>query len=687
MPSARILKAPIDKNETCGPVTESNKAVFLSYASEDATVAQRICEALRSAGIEVWFDQSELRGGDVWDHKIRQQIHDCALFIPIISANTVSRPEGYFRLEWALADHRTEMIARNKAFVVPVCIDRTPDSGADVPESFLRVQWIRLPNGAASAAFCERITTLLERGGSVTQVATGQMPAYAIPPGRKSGPWIGVGVAVLLIVGAVALRPWRWMGSQQGLQTSSSSTPLMSAVPEKSIAVLPFVDMSEKKDQEYFSDGLSEELIDHLSHTADLKVIARTSSFAFKGKNEDMRTIATKLGVANLLEGSVRKAGPELRITAQLIRASDGVHLWSETYERKLNDIFKVQDEISTTVAKALNVALGTAAPAAVAGPPRLDVYNLMLQGNYYYKRGNKGDMDRAIEFYRQVTALDPNNTLAWAKIAGAYVWQGALGEIPSDVAKSKAQGPLRRSLAIDPALPKAHYVLGNFHLLLDLDWDAANLEFERVIALDPNGDEAADARLNIAVTVAARTGRVDGVVHILMQNAIRNPLDASTLNNLGGYQYLAGHLDQSAATLRKVLDLNSEYAGTQAFLGFVLLSMGKPAEALAATEKEPDEGARLSTLSAIYWATRRRAESDAALRTLEKKFGGVAAYGIADVHAFRGEMATAMDWLERAYQQRDGSLQNIKIDPLLRPLHSDPRFRALLRKLKLPEA
>ena len=243
----------------------------------------------------------------------------------------------------------------------------------------------------------------------------------------------------VMVAGAFAWQAWRTaqIGTSPAPSVSRSEAAV-SGVPDKSIAVLPFVDMSEKHDQEYFSDGLSEELIDHLSHNPNLKVIARTSSFAFKGKNEDMRTIATKLGVANLLEGSVRKAGTQLRITAQLIRATDGVHLWSQTYERQLKDIFKVQDEISTTVARELNVALGETSRPAAVDTTDIAAYNLILQGNYFYYRYGKGDVEKAITFYRQATVLEPGNALAWARIAEAYVELGAGGQLSLEKARSQ---------------------------------------------------------------------------------------------------------------------------------------------------------------------------------------------------------------------------------------------------------
>ena len=444
--------------------------------------------------------------------------------------------------------------------------------------------------------------------------------------------------------------------------------------------------MSEKHDQEYFSDGLSEELIDHLSHNANLKVIARTSSFAFKGKNEDMRTIATKLGVANLLEGSVRKAGAELRITAQLIRATDGVHLWSQIYERKLTDIFKVQDEISTTVARELNVALGEAARPVAVGTTSIAAYNLILQGNYFYYRYGTGDIEKAITFYRQATALEPRNALAWARIGEAYAALGSEGQLSYKSARSQAEGALQRALAVDPDLARAHYVLGNLYRDFDQDWEAATSEYERAIALDAHGDVASDATYNSAEIEASKSGRVDTVLRLLTRDVARNPLDAVSFYLLGVAQYESGDLEDSAAAFRKSLELNPSYEGAHAEYAVTLLALGKSVEALAEVEREWDELGKLSALPCIYWTMGRHGDSDAATRRLEDKYGDNAAYLAAANHACRAEIDLAFEWLERAYRQHDSLLDEIKINPWFRPLHGDPRYKALLRKLKFPE-
>ena len=680
-------------------MTESARAVFLSYASQDAQAARLICDALRSAGVEVWFDQSELRGGDAWDRQIRKHILDCTLFVPVISSTTQARLEGYFRREWKLAVDRTHDMADGKPFIVPVVIDDTNDREAEVPESFRAVQWTRLPDGQTPPAFVERVLRLLSpsRPGAPLHSRPSAAPAAVTPANdaartsrRSRSAMLLIAAVAVIAAGYVAID--KWVLTKPVAEAKPAPVPAVqslvppSTIPEKSIAVLPFVDMSEKKDQEYFSDGLSEELIDHLAHSADLKVIARTSSFQFKGKNEDVRTIAEKLGVANLLEGSVRTSGHAVRISAQLIRASDGTHLWSQSYDRQVSDIFKVQNEIASTVVEALKATL-TGGTTNSAGKERnIEAYNLLLKGNFFYERNHPGDFDLAIEQFKHALQLDPDYALAWAKLARVYVWQGLSAPYSKSECESKARDALQRALAIDPNLAVAHRWLGRIYMNYRWDWKAAQNELERAIALDPTGVEGALAHDDLLIMTALITGRFDDVIRQLFLDESLNPLDTSNLNVLGWTLYFAGRLEESAAILHRLLELEPAYEGAHAETARTLLLMGKSADALAAAEKESEEVNRLPILALIYWAMDRRSDADFALRQLEGKFADVSAYDVGVAHAYRGETTAALTWLERAYGQRESGMVFLKVNPLLRNLHSDPRYQVLLRKMNLPD-
>lgn len=673
-------------------MTRSSNAVFISYASEDAPAAQRICAALRSAGIEVWFDRNELRGGDAWDRQIKQQINECALFIAIISAHSDARDEGYFRREWRLAVERTHDLADDTPFLLPVAIDATAEAKARVPEPFRHVQWTHLTPDDVPPQFVARVQSLLHRERS-QPAASRASPADVASPATAHGA-LGASSAIrptprriprtAVVIAAVAALV---AGSVYYLKSARPSTHAPAAAADKSIAVLPFIDMSEKRDQEYFSDGLTEELIDHLAHAPELRVVSRTSSFQFKGRSEDIRTIAEKLGVANVLEGSVRKAGEELRVTAQLIRASDGTHLWSESYDRGLKDIFKLQDDIATTVSSALRVALNpmvTKQPLGEPGKANTEAYTSFLKANYYWARGNSGDNARAIEQYQVTIRQQPDYALAWAQLARVYIWQSVAGEVPAAEAAARARQAAERALAIDPNCATAHYALGNIHRFYDYDWKAATAEYEKAVSIDPLGPMSAGARGNIALTQTLRTGNSDDYVRILLADSGRDPLDTDTLANLAAAQQNAGQLEASAVTSRRLLAIDPRVAAAHSSYAGTLLLQGKTAEALAAAQQETDELSRLTMLACIYWTMGRHADSDAALATMEAGYAQRAAYAIAVAHAWRGETDAAFTWLERAYRQRDGNVPVLRADSMMRSLRGDPRFRALLDKMNL---
>ena len=455
------------------------------------------------------------------------------------------------------------------------------------------------------------------------------------------------------------------------------------AAGDRSIAVLPFLDISEKKDQEYFSDGLSEELIDRLSQNADLRVIARTSSFQFKGRNEDVRTIGRELGVANVLEGSVRRSANEVRVTAQLIRAADGSHLWSNTYERAFGDIFQLQDEIAATVARALQVTLGPDAAARRGRTSNVQAYNLLLEGNYVADHNTRSDSERAIALYHAALQADPEYALAWAKIAHVSIRQASVGWVSLADGISVAREAVQRALQIDPDLAYAHRMHGLLLEEFDWDWQRAASEYRRVLELDPSDLRA---RIGLADLKAIRVASFDERIEYSRQLLASDPLDSNERWSIGWMLLGAGRFEEAQAALRKLVELNPSYAGGPSFLALSLLLLNRPAEALAAVRTESDETFRMSTEPAVYWTLGERTKSDAVLAQLEAKFGNSSAYNIAEMHAWRGERDRAFLWLHRAWQQHDPAMEMVRIDPLLRNLHPDPRFEAVLAQMNLAE-
>jgi TolB-like protein/Flp pilus assembly protein TadD len=451
---------------------------------------------------------------------------------------------------------------------------------------------------------------------------------------------------------------------------------------DKSIAVLPFVDLSEGHNQEYFSDGLSEELINRLARTGDLRVIARTSSFQFKGRNEDVRQIARTLGVASVLEGSVRKAGSTIRVTAQLIRGSDGSHLWSQTYDRDLTDVFRVQDDICDTVVNALQAALTADPRANPASERNVEAYNAFLLGWYYYQRATEEDLKKSVASYREALRLDPQYARAWAELARAYIRQSNWQWDTVQSAYGKARDAAERALAIDPDQAIAHRVLGYVYWDYDLDRDAGEAEFKKSRELDPSDADG----LSALTVVALAFGRIDEAVELKRRNSEADPLNALMLDDLGSLYLDANRPADAERAIRRALALNPGYTGGHCNLGQVLLARGQPELALEEMQRETDQAARATCLPFAHSALGRTADANAATKLLIDRYADVSAYGIAQLYAFEGKTDSAFEWLERAYRQRDLGLTMIKVDYMLRGLRGDPRFGALLSKLKLPQ-
>ena len=497
---------------------EPTRAVFLSYASQDAEAARRICESLRAAGIEVWFDQNELRGGDVWDQKIRQQIHDCALFVPIISANTESRTEGYFRLEWKLAVDRSHLMADDAAFLFPVVIDNTPDQTARVPDKFRTVQWTRLPHGVAPAGFSERVAGLLCGSARPVRMPASERPRPA-PRARAIG---AASIAVVAVVAGLIV----WRATQHTPTASTTSAPAAPVAPPHSIAVLPFADLSASGNQQYFSDGLAEELLNLLSKVPGLQVAARTSAFSFKGHTADIPTIGRQLLVANVLEGSVRRVGNHVRITAQLVRADNGYEVWSEIYDRELGDVFRIQDEIASSVVKALKLRLlGGEVPRSTSAQ-NTDAYLVFLQGRAKMASQRLPDIKSAIPDFQRTIKLDPGYGPAYVELATAKATVAEF-EVTSDrmdafsKAVDEAKLLLERALALDPRNAQAYIERG--YLRAFSDYAGAEQDYRKGIELDPNSARGYEG---LATVLYEDPRRRDESLKLLDKARVLDPLE-----------------------------------------------------------------------------------------------------------------------------------------------------------------
>jgi TolB-like protein/Tfp pilus assembly protein PilF len=1091
-------------------MSESGKAVFLSYASQDAEAARRICDALRAAGVEVWFDQSELRGGDAWDAKIRKQIKECALFVPVISANTNARPEGYFRLEWKLAVDRSHLLADDHPFLFPVVIDDTPDAMARVPEKFRDVQWTRLnvkdtpetlavrvgkllgssmetgrprPAGrgesaasprkrrpgwerylwigvglvfafvyalrpawqagrhadakpvpaapaeiAASpsearqlaakarelffytldatkddfalaedmmkqavakapgdaevwAAYAQLHERYLARGWDISderreaaRVATqralrldpqsfearlaaamtynglakenaeseralrallqerpddkrvlralgsalryignhdaeviqlydrsaqlpggdplalynkalalwfagrakeadaaiaaslaqqpfigarlleaflalsvdgdldraqsvvAQLPSSALledrgcffaylvyryrdeperalatvqafsrdwindnwfrgPRSRLAGDalaqagrpeaaaveWraalkvvdqrlaanpndlVSLGNRVILLaqlgeaeaarqllptvrqmlqvdkagglapqwfteaclltgdrtealrlIGTALQSPrhavfftasdlrhdptWkslrgdpeftRLIAEADRAEQRDAAAPTAGAaaapvnIEEKSVAVLAFDNLSDDKANEYFSDGISEELLNVLAKIPGLKVTARTSAFYFKGKNVPIAEVARQLGVAYVVEGSVRKAGAKVRIAAQLIKAADGFEVWSDHFDRELTDVFAVQDEIAGVIARNFQLKLGEAPRAD--RPVNPEAHQLYLQGRYFLNQFSVESAARAAGLLQRSTELDPSFAPAWAALSFTGIMRGGYGSTRQDVEEGYdlARRAAEHALVLDPDLAGAYVALASVQSNHDFNWKGAAESLRRAQALEPTNADVIDGLAYLAYTV----GQLDRAVALDARAVALDPVNTSVRVDYGFSLCAVRRFPEAEAEFRRTIELNPAALWGHAGLSFNFTVQDRYDEAAAEAVKETNEWSRLFTLALAQWGQKKVSESDANLAKLIKTYGDVAAYQVAEAYAFRRDNDRAFEWLERAYRQRDSGLSWLRPDPLLGELRKDPRWNPFLRKLGLAD-
>jgi TolB-like protein len=514
-------------------------------------------------------------------------------------------------------------------------------------------------------------------------------------------------------VATIPGRGYRFTGTLTGISTAGSSPalsssdnalpaapppkPLLAPVDEsmQSIAVLPFVNMSDDAANEYFADGIAEELLNVLSKIRGLRVASHTSAFTFKGGKVDIATVAQKLNVATVLEGSVRKAGKRVRITVQLVQVATDSPLWSETYDRELEDIFAVQDDIARSVVKELRSALRkdprdssasamlkTEVEAATKGRgENAEAYRLYLQGRTLVARRTQANVATGIEYLRQAVSLDPQYALAWAALAHAEaIAAGFGGWTPFDQGYGRAREAAERALALEPDLAEGHAALAGVHAGYDWDWPGADASARRALELAPGN---ADVVLATA-SVTGNLGRLDEAIALCRRAIALDPLDVRARRFLGMYSLFAGLLEQAEAALKHAVELSPLGGSTYRTLGQVYLAQGRFAEALASFKEESHEGFRLLGLTTAYHALGQNAPSSAALAQLAEL--PMHAYLNAQGNAYRGDVDHAFEWLERAYKQRNAGLCQMKCEPFLYNLHGDARWSLFLKKMGLAD-
>lgn len=449
------------------------------------------------------------------------------------------------------------------------------------------------------------------------------------------------------------------------------------AATDKSIAVLPFADLSEKKDLEYVGDGIAEELRNLLVKVPQLKVIGRTSSFQFKGRNDDLRTIGDRLGVAYVVEGSVRKAGSKIRVTAQLSDARSGAQRWAESYDTDIRDVLSLQEELAIRVARTLQLAIGADDMNPVHRLKSAEAYDLYLRGRSAYDRLNRSSLLEAEGDYQEALRLDPSFARAAEALALTYYEQTDEEFLPSSVGWQHAREAAEKALSIDANSAPAHAVLAVSHAVYEFDWAAADAEMSKALASSPRDP----AILDLASRIAAGQGHLHDAVRLVKASLSSDPMNPNTYQTQCFWLYFSGDLAGAENAARRAIELSPQGGYAHYLLGQVLLARGDLQGALAAMQAENPDGGRDGGLAIVYHALGRKAESDAALARHIRKWSDEWPYGIAQAYSFRGEADRAFDWLAKAYNKRDPDIRFLRDDPLLARLRGDPRFKALLAK------
>jgi serine/threonine-protein kinase len=463
--------------------------------------------------------------------------------------------------------------------------------------------------------------------------------------------------------------------------SGAAASKAVTAASEKSVAVLPLLNESGDPKDEYFSDGLSEELIAALAQINGLKVIGRSSSFRFKDRHEESKAIGEKLGVSTLLEGTVRKQDGRVRIVAELVNAADGIALWTRTFDRELKDIFTVQQEIARAVAESLKVTLlGSNDKSAQMASNSVEAHNAYLQAHFHFQRRNVEDYRKAITYFDQAIQLDPNYALAYAE--RAEVWT-MIGDLTGERATAypKARSDAEKAVEIAPALAEAHAALGWVRFFGEWKFAEGLSELNRAKELSPANPTANDLLARVIVYL----GRIDEAERQARQAVELDPLSVATQFNLARVLFIAGKLDEANAVGRKIAELQPSASSSHRWQVLVAVQRGDGETALREAQLEPDEGFRPFELALAHYVRGDRKAADSALADLVATGRNGLAYQIAEVYAVRGEIDKAFEWLQISFDNHDGGTLSLAVDPLLRGLHDDPRYKNLLAKLGLP--
>lgn len=646
---------------TPGPALDA----FISYASRDAPVAQQVCAVLESRGLRCWIAPRNVVPGGLYADAIIRAINESELLVLVLSAASVASVHVGKELERAVSKGRR---------IIALKLDATPLTPAF--EYFLsESQWIELTQGLepAIAQLADAVQRHLSppteaaahRAATASTPARGTVPVAPAMSARRRRAWLIASAAALAVAGAVAIK-WRPTGEV--------------VAPNKSIAVLPFADLSAKHDQQYFAEGIAEEVLDRLAKVPGLRVVGHNSSFQFKVADMELSKIGASLGVSYLLKGSVQREAARVRVTAQLLEAGSGAQRWSDSLDSVEADVLHVQDTIATSIARALQIAVEveTGARSAVKSPQALDAY---LRGLHARDRLNQDGSETAVVDFQQALSLDPSFAPAAIALARTYAFVGEEGWSPPKVAFEHARETALLAERLDPQSPSPHFTLAEVNIHFDWDWSAAERELQQGFALGPRESYG----VATAASLAAARGDWNSARSLAIESIELDPLDAAAEGYRGLRVYMrTGRYAEAEQSLRRALQIAPKWGAGQYYLGESLMLQGRYDEALREFLKENLDDGQLEGSAMVYFATGHKAESDARLAAAVARNGPSWPSEIARVFAFRGEKDQAIEWLNRAYEFHDEDLYSILDDPLVQKIADDARYKDLLRRMHL---
>jgi len=665
--------------------------VFISYASQDQAVADAVCRALEQAGIACWIAPRDVVPGESYSGAIVRAIDAATVAVLVLSGSAAASPHVLREVERATA-RRHPVVSFRIDFA-----SMTPDL-----EYFLNTsQWLDAATQGMERAL-PQLTAGVQRilaepppapsapGGEAPTPVTGLLGfrRAGVPAGgARHGVLIAMGALIGIALGYIAVdQIWHSKRDAAGKPVTALSAAPSFNPPAHSIAVLPFVNMSGDKEQEYFSDGLTEEMLNSLARISELQVAARTSAFSFKGKDANIGTIGRELNVGAVLEGSVRRSAQTVRITAQLINAATGFHIWSQTYDRDLGDVLALQTEIANSVASALKVTLleDVAATIELGGTHNAAAFDAYLRGSKAVLKHDAQSLQTAIAMYGEAIRLDPNYALAFAHRSftrSSFAEEFESGRSAQIADFDGAQADARRAISLAPGLSEGHRALAAVFDTGALDFAQASEEYDRAMALAPGNADL----LGFYGRFAVYMGRTEAGIAAARHAVVVDPLNPRSHRNLLQALYAAHRYEETLTVYQDLLVLNRDDPRIYGYPGLAHYALGHFENARATCEIKPDYWLNRLCLAVTYDKLGRHLDSQAALAKIQASLGDAAAYQYAEIYAQWGDAAKALECLGTALRLRDSGLEGLKTDPLLDPLRREPRYQAIERALKFP--